>query len=71
MTLIRALHLTGVIGCKLEKWFIPMLASIILGRWASSRLGSEPMRTVWTTWSGYGGPPALSVRFAATLEVGG
>jgi transposase-like protein len=33
-----------------------MLAFIILGRWASSRLGSEPMRTVWTTWSGYGGP---------------
>ncbi len=55
---------------KLVRCFIPLLAFIILGRWASSRRGSEPMRTAWTTSSGYGGLQASSVRLVATPEVG-
>ena len=42
----------------------------IPGLWASSSPGSEPMRTVWTTWSGCGGPLASPARAAATAVAG-
>ena len=48
-----------------------LLARTIRGPWASSRPGSAPMRTAWTTWSGCGGPLASSARSAATTEAGG
>jgi len=48
-----------------------MLAGTIRGPWASSTLGSEPMRTVWTTWSGCDGPLASPARTAATVVAGG
>ena len=39
-------------------------------RWASSRLGSVAMRTVWTTWSGCGGQRASRVRPVSTAASG-
>jgi hypothetical protein len=48
-----------------------MPAFIIRGPWASSSPGSGPMRTAWTTLSGYAGRPALSARPVATMEAGG
>ena len=38
--------------CKLGLWISLALAPTIRGPWASFRLGSGPMRTAWTTWSG-------------------
>ena len=57
-------------GCRLRRWITPVLARTIRGPWASSRPGSEPMRTAWTTWSGYDGPQGSPARTAGTTEAG-
>lgn len=56
---------------KLMRWITLMPALTILVPWASFRPGFGPMRTAWTIWSGYAGPPVSSARSAATLEAGG
>ena len=58
-------------GCRLRRWMTLVLARTIRGPWASSRPGSAPMRTVWTTWSGCVGPLASPARTAATMVAGG
>ena len=57
--------------CRLRRWITLVLARTIRGPWASSRPGSAPMRTVWTTWSGCDGPLASLARTAATMVAGG
>ncbi len=57
--------------CKLSRWISLVLARTIRGPWASSRPGSGPMRTAWTTWSGCGGPPASPAWTAAMMGAGG
>ena len=56
---------------KLREWNILVPALIILGPWASSKPGSGPMRTAWTTWSGSAGLAVLSARSADMREAGG
>ncbi len=56
---------------KLREWNILVPALIILGPWASSKPGSGPMRTAWTTWSGFAGLAVLSAQCADMREVGG
>ena len=58
-------------GGKLSRWITLVLARIIRGPWASSRPGSGPMQTAWTTWSGCNGPLASPARAAATMGAGG
>ena len=63
------IHLTGPTG-KL-RWITLVLARTIRGPWASSRPGSGPMRTAWTTWNGCDGPLGSPARAAATMGAGG
>ena len=67
---LRGIHLTGPTG-KLSRWITLVLARTIRGPWASSRPGSGPMRTAWTTWNGCDGPLASPARAAATMGAGG
>ena len=57
---------------KLRRWLPRVPARTTRGRWVSFRLGSGPMLTAWTTWSGCDGPPPASpARPAVTLGAGG
>ncbi len=56
---------------RLSRWITLVLARTIRGPWASSRPGFAPMRTAWTTWSGYDGPLASPARGATTMGAGG
>jgi len=68
----RALHFTGVIlQRRLRRSTIPALAATTQDPLASSKLGSGPMPTASTTWSGCGGQVASSARPVATRMAGG
>jgi hypothetical protein len=64
------IHLTGA-GHILPAWRSQSQALTTLVPSASSRRGSSPTPTAWTTWSRCAGRPGLSVRNAATLADGG
>ena len=54
-------HLTGV-GCRLERWNVPMPVPTTPSLLGSFRLGSRLMQTASTTWNGCDGLAALSAR---------
>src|SRR5712691_3415529 len=56
---------------RLTVWIVLVGACITRGQQASSRRGSAPMRTAWTTWSGCAGPAGSSASAAATPVAGG
>jgi hypothetical protein len=65
---VRGIHLTGV---ESGAWSSRAPACTIRGRRASSRPGSAPTRTAWTTWSGCAGRAGSPARPAVMLEAGG
>jgi RNA-directed DNA polymerase len=56
---------------SLDRWSSFGSACITRGQRASSRPGSGPTRTAWTTWSGCAGRAVSSVRAAGTGWAGG
>src|SRR5208282_836247 len=56
---------------RMERWNNSELACTTPGRWGTSRPGSGPMGTAWTTWSGCAGPRVSCARVATTAELGG
>jgi len=56
--------------CMLSRWATRALACTIRDPWVNSRRGSGPMRTAWTTWSGYDGLMASLVRLAVAMVAG-
>jgi hypothetical protein len=54
----------------LSRWATRTLARTIRDPWVNSRRGSGPMRTAWTTWSGYDGLMASLVRLAVAMVAG-
>src|SRR5258707_14555079 len=70
ITCLWGIHLTGA-GRILPAWRSQSQALTTLVPSASSRRGSSPTPTAWTTWSGCAGRPGSSARNAGTLADGG